>query len=49
MAIKGKTKRSQGRPVRRPATGPRIQAVERREKWYRAYTIRRGEPYHRGS
>ena len=36
MAIKGKTKRSQGRPVRRPATGPRIQALERREKWYRA-------------
>jgi len=36
VAIKGKTKRSQGRPVRRPATGPRIQAVERREKWYRA-------------
>lgn len=36
MAIKGKTKRSQGRPVRRPATGPRIQAMDRREKWYRA-------------
>ncbi len=36
MAIKGKTKRSRGRPVRRPATGPRTQAVERREKWYRA-------------
>jgi len=36
VAIKGKTKRSQGRPVRRPAAGPRIQAVERREKWYRA-------------
>ena len=36
MAIKGKTKRSQGRPVRRPATGPRIQATERRQPWYRA-------------
>lgn len=36
MAIKGKTKRSQGRPVRRPATGPRIQSVERRLPWYRA-------------
>jgi hypothetical protein len=36
VAIKGKTKRSQGRPVRRPAPGPRIQAFERREKWYRA-------------
>jgi hypothetical protein len=36
VAIKGKTKRSQGRPVRRPATGPRIQAVERRLPWYRA-------------
>ncbi|HYY77596.1 MAG TPA: hypothetical protein VFD04_00190 [Actinomycetes bacterium] len=36
MAIKGKTKRSQGRPVRRPAAGPRIQAVERRLPWYRA-------------
>ena len=36
MAIKGKTKRSQGRPVRRPATGPRIQNVERRLPWYRA-------------
>ena len=36
MAIKGKTKRSQGRPVRRPATGPRIQNVERRQPWYRA-------------
>ena len=36
MAIKGKTKRSQGRPVRRPATGPRPQAVERRQPWYRA-------------
>ena len=30
MAIKGKSKRSQGRPVRRPATGPRIQTVARR-------------------
>ena len=36
MAIKGKSKRSQGRPVRRPATGPRIQTVERRLPWYRA-------------
>jgi hypothetical protein len=36
VAIKGKTKRSQGRPVRRPATGPRIQSVERRLPWYRA-------------
>jgi hypothetical protein len=36
VAIKGKTKRSQGRPVRRPATGPRIQTVERRLPWYRA-------------
>jgi hypothetical protein len=36
VAIKGKAKRSQGRPVRRPATGPRIQTVERRLPWYRA-------------
>jgi hypothetical protein len=36
VAIKGKSKRSQGRPVRRPATGPRIQNVERRLPWYRA-------------
>jgi hypothetical protein len=36
VAIKGKTKRSQGRPVRRPATGPRVQAAERRLPWYRA-------------
>jgi len=36
VAIKGKTKRSQGRPVRRPATAPRMQAVERRPPWYRA-------------
>jgi hypothetical protein len=36
VAIKGKTKRSQGRPVRRPATGPRIQNAERRQPWYRA-------------
>jgi hypothetical protein len=36
VAIKGKSKRSQGRPVRRPATGPRIQTVERRLPWYRA-------------
>ena len=36
MAIKGKTKRSQGRPVRRPATAPRAQTVERRQPWYRA-------------
>jgi hypothetical protein len=36
VAIKGKSKRSQGRPVRRPATGPRVQAVDRRLPWYRA-------------
>jgi hypothetical protein len=36
VAIKGKSKRSQGRPGRRPATGPRIQTVERRLPWYRA-------------
>jgi hypothetical protein len=36
VAIKGKSKRSQGRPMRRPATGPRIQTVERRLPWYRA-------------
>jgi hypothetical protein len=36
VAIKGKSKRSQGRPVRRPATGPRIQTVDRRLPWYRA-------------
>jgi hypothetical protein len=36
VAIKGKSKRSQGRPVRRPAAGPRIQSVERRLPWYRA-------------
>ncbi len=36
MAIKGKTKRSQGRPVRRPATAPRMPAFERRPPWYRA-------------
>ncbi len=36
MAIKGKTKRSQSRPGRRPTPGPRIQAVERRLPWYRA-------------
>jgi hypothetical protein len=36
VAIKGKSKRSQGRPVRRPATGPRIQTAERRLPWYRA-------------
>jgi hypothetical protein len=36
VAIKGKSKRSQGRPVRRPATGPRIQSTERRLPWYRA-------------
>jgi hypothetical protein len=36
VAIKGKTKRSQSRPARRPATGPRIQAAERRLPWYRA-------------
>jgi hypothetical protein len=36
VAIKGKTKRSQGRPMRRPATAPRAQFVERRQPWYRA-------------
>jgi hypothetical protein len=36
VAIKGKTKRSQGRPVRRPATAPRMPTVERRPPWYRA-------------
>ena len=36
MAIKGKTKRSQSRPARRPAPGPRIQTAERRLPWYRA-------------
>jgi hypothetical protein len=36
VAIKGKTKRSQGRPMRRPATAPRPQVVERRAPWYRA-------------
>jgi hypothetical protein len=36
VAIKGKSKRSQGRPVRRPAPGPRIQNLERRQPWYRA-------------
>ncbi len=36
MAIKGKTKRSQGRPIRRPATAPRAQIAERRQPWYRA-------------
>ncbi len=36
MAIKGKTKRSQGRPVRRPATAPRVPVVERRQPWYKA-------------
>lgn len=36
MAIKGKTKRSQSRPGRRPTPGPRVQAVERRLPWYRA-------------
>jgi ribosomal protein S16 len=36
VAIKGKTKRSQGRPMRRPATAPRAQIVERRQPWYRA-------------
>ena len=40
VAIKGKSKRSQGRPVRRPATGPRIQTVERRLPWYRATAFR---------
>jgi hypothetical protein len=36
VAIKGKTKRSSGRVVRRPATAPRAQIVERRQPWYRA-------------
>jgi hypothetical protein len=36
VAIKGRAKRSQGRPARRPTAGPRIQAVERRQPWYRA-------------
>jgi hypothetical protein len=36
VAIKGKTKRSQGRPMRRPATAPRPQVVERRTPWYKA-------------
>jgi hypothetical protein len=36
VAIKGKTKRSQGRSVRRPAAGPRVQAAPRREPWWRA-------------
>jgi hypothetical protein len=36
VAIKGKTKRSQGRPGRRPATAPRVPAVERRQPWYKA-------------
>jgi hypothetical protein len=36
VAIKGKTKRSAGRPVRRPATAPRAQILERRQPWYRA-------------
>jgi hypothetical protein len=36
VAIKGKTKRSQGRPMRRPATAPRAQVLERRQPWYRA-------------
>jgi hypothetical protein len=36
VAIKGKTKRSQGRPMRRPATAPRPQVVERRTPWHKA-------------
>jgi hypothetical protein len=36
VAIKGKTKRSQGRSMRRPATAPRAQILERRQPWYRA-------------
>jgi hypothetical protein len=36
VAIKGKTKRSQGRPARRVTPGPRPQLVERRVPWYRA-------------
>jgi hypothetical protein len=36
VAIKGKTKRSQGRPVRRVTPGPRAVAAERRAPWYRA-------------
>jgi hypothetical protein len=35
VAIKGKAKRSQGRPVRRVTPGPRPVAVERRLPWYR--------------
>jgi hypothetical protein len=35
VAIKGKTKRSQGRPVRRVTPGPRPQSIERRTPWYR--------------
>ena len=35
MAIKGKTKRSQGRPARRITPGPRPSAIERRLPWYR--------------
>ncbi len=42
MAIKGKTKRSQGRPVRRPATAPRMPTVERRPPWYRAVAFQPG-------
>jgi hypothetical protein len=35
VAIKGKAKRSQGRPVRRVTPGPRPAAVERRVPWHR--------------
>jgi hypothetical protein len=36
VAIKGKTKRSQGRTARRVTPGPRAVAVERRAPWYKA-------------
>jgi hypothetical protein len=36
VAIKGKTKRSQGRTARRVTAGPRAVTVERRAPWYKA-------------
>jgi hypothetical protein len=36
VAIKGRTKRSQGRPARRATPGPRPVAVERPAPWYKA-------------
>jgi hypothetical protein len=36
VAIKGKTKRSQGRPVRRPTPGPRPQVAQRPTPWFRS-------------